>query len=169
MKAKPNVTISSAKEEDFGAIQQIYAHYIRTSTVSLEETPPGLEEMKARWANSVARGLPYLVAKTGSEVVGYAYAFPYRARSGYRFTVEESVYVSKDHQGYGVGYKLLLALMEECKQKGYKQMLAVIAGSDNTASIKFHENLGFTHSGVLKNFGFKFNKWIDTLLMQREL
>ena len=169
MKAKTNVVIESAAEADFSAIQQIYAHYIRTSTISLEETPPSVEEMKARWANSVARGLAYLVAKIDGEVVGYAYAFPYRARSGYRFTVEESVYVSKDHQGFGVGYKLLLALMEDCKQKGYRQMLAVIAGSDNSASIKFHENLGFTHSGVLKNFGFKFNKWIDTLLMQKEL
>ncbi len=169
MKAKPNVSINAATEADFAAIQQIYAHYIRTSTISLEETPPAVEEMKARWANSVARGLPYLVAKIKNEVVGYAYAFPYRARSGYRFTVEESVYISKDHHGLGIGYKLLLALMEECRVKGYKQMLAVISGADNTSSIKFHENLGFTHSGILKNFGFKFDKWIDTLLMQKEL
>ena len=169
MKAKPNVVINSAVEEDFAQIQQIYAHYIRTSTISLEETPPQVEEMIARRNNSIAKGLPYLVAKIDGEVVGYAYAFQYRPRSAYRFTVEESVYVSKDHQGFGIGYKLLLSLMEECKQKGYRQMLAVIAGSDNITSIKFHENLGFTQSGVLRKFGFKFNQWIDTVLMQKEL
>jgi len=164
-----DVIISDAEEKDFPEIQRIYAPYVMNATVSLEETPPSIEEIKARWRQSLDKKLPYLVAKIDGKVVGYAYAFLYRARTGYRFTVEESVYVADGFKGAGIGHKLLSALITLCREQGYKQMIAVIAGTDNVASIKFHESLGFTHAGTLKNVGFKFGKWVNTVLMQKEL
>ena len=166
---KDNLMITNAVASDFMEIQKIYSYYVNNTTISLEEESPSPEEMMIRWKNSVDKSLPYLVAKIDDKVAGYAYAFPYRARSAYRFTLEESVYVSKDYQGLGIGHLLLSELIEECKKKGYRQMLAVIAGNDNLASIKFHQKLGFKQSGILEKFGFKFDKWIDTLLMQKEL
>ncbi len=168
-KQKANLIITNAREVDFEEIQKIYSHYVETATISLEEISPNVDEMISRWRGSVDKSLPYLVAKVDGVVAGYAYAFPYRSRTAYRFTVEESVYVSKNYHGLGIGKKLLCELISQCKNKGYHQMLAVIAGTDNEASIKFHQNLGFKKSGVLEKFGFKFNKWIDTVLMQREL
>ncbi len=166
---KENIVISDAKAGDFPEILDIYTYYVANTTVSLEESPPAFEEMLKRWKDSTDKSLPYLVAKIDGRIVGYAYAFQYRPRTAYRFTIEESVYVSKDHQGLGVGHSLLFDLIKQCKEKNYKQMLAVIAGADNLASIAFHKNLGFKQSGVLEKFGFKFNKWVDTVLMQKEL
>ncbi len=110
-----NLAISNAMESDFAEIQAIYAHYVLNTTISLEEVPPSVEEMVTRWKNSVDKGLPYLVAKIDGKVAGYAYAFQYRPRTAYRFTVEESVYVSKDFQGLGIGYSLLSELVRECR------------------------------------------------------
>jgi phosphinothricin acetyltransferase len=163
------IVILDATDSDFAEIQRIYAHYVEKTTISLEEIPPSVDEMKARWKNSVEKNLPYLVAKVDGKVAGYAYAFPYRARSAYRFTVEESVYLSPEFQGQGIAQKLLGELISQCRAKGYKRMLAVVAGDDNLASIKFHEKMGFRKSGVLEKFGFKFNKWVDTILMQMDL
>lgn len=164
-----NIVITNAEEADFAAIQEIYRYYVENTTVSLEEIPPTKEEMIARWRDYTGSSMPYLVAKIDGEVVGYAYAFLYRPRSAYRFTVEESVYVSKDHRGHNIGRLLLSELISQCRAKGHQQMLAVIAGSDNEASIKFHENMGFYKAGTLEKFGFKFNRWIDTILMQKSL
>ena len=167
---KHNVfTIADAQEADFSAIQQIYAPYVMDTTVSLEEVPPDVEEMKARWQKSCEAGLPYIVAKIDGIIAGYAYAFPYRPRTAYRFTVEESVYIAKGFKNTGIGYKLLSELITQCQEKGYKQMIAVIAGTDNIASIKLHEKLGFRQAGVFQKVGFKFGKWVDTILMQKEL
>ena len=136
----------------------------------MEEIPPDVEEMKARWRKSMEQALPFIVAKTDDGVVaGYAYAFTYRPRTGYRFTVEESVYVADGFKGAGIGRKLLEAVIEQCREKGYKQMVAVIAGTDNDTSIRFHEALGFVQSGIFRKVGFKLDKWVDTILMQREL
>ena len=165
----PQVVIGDAEEKDFSVIHQIYAAYVLGTTVSLEEAPPSVEELKMRWKKSIEQALPFIVAKIDGAVVGYAYAFLYRARSGYRFTVEESVYVADGHKGAGIGRKLLEALVTQCRDKNYKQMVAVIAGADNGTSIRFHEALGFVQVGTLKNVGFKFNKWVDTILMQKEL
>ena len=165
----PQLAVGNAQEQDFLTIQRMYATYVQTSTVSLEEIPPDVEELKNRWKKTLEQGLPFLVAKSDGNVVGYAYAFLYRSRSGYRFTVEESIYVADGFKGAGIGQSLLSELISQCTGKGYKQMLAVIAGVDNNASIAFHEKLGFVQSGVLKNVGFKFGKWVDTLLMQKEL
>jgi len=164
-----NVIVSDAQESDFAEIRRIYAPYVEKTTVSLEDVAPDIEELKARWNKSREKSLPYIVAKIDGNVVGYAYAFPYRLRTGYRFTVEESVYVAEGYKGTGVGHALLDALITICRAKGYKQLVAVIAGTDNNTSIKFHEKLGFRQAGVLQNVGFKFDMWVDTVLMQRDL
>ena len=163
------IIIAEAIESDFDEIAKIYSHYVENTTVSLEELPPSAAELVLRWRGVKEKSLPYLVAKSGGKVVGYAYAVPYRTRSAYRFTVEESVYVSQNFQGQGVGRRLLNELIRICQNAGYRQMLAVIAGHDNTASINFHESLGFEKAGVLRNFGFKFGGWVDTILMQKSL
>ena len=167
--SSPHVLIAPAQESDFPDIQQIYAPYVLNTTVSLEEIPPNVEEMKSRWRHSLDKGLPYLVARINDHVVGYAYAFPYRARAAYRFTVEESVYVADGFQGNGIGRRLLEALIAICREKGYKQMIAVIGDTHNAASVKFHESLGFMCAGMLQGVGFKFGRWTDSVLMQKAL
>ena len=142
---------------------------MKETTYSLEETPPTAEEMLQRWRQYTEKNLPYLVAKIEDKIVGYAYACPYRSRSAYRFTVEESVYVAPTYHGRGIGRQLLYTLIATCKAQGYQQMIAVIAGNDNTASMHFHQKLGFKQVGILEKVGFKFNRWIDTPLMQKEL
>ena len=117
----------------------------------------------------LSRGLPHLVAEIDGTVAGFAYASPYRSRPAYRFTVEDSVYVHPDHAGQGIGRLLLTAVIDRCAKAGCKQMIAVIGGPDNTASIALHEKLGFRHVGSLRSVGYKFNRWLDTLLMQRGL
>src|SRR5262249_23077757 len=117
----------------------------------------------------VSRRLPYFVAEINNTVVGYAYATLYRTRVAYRFTLEDSVYVHPNHVGRGFGAALLSQLIPACKQWGCRQLVAVIGDSNNTASIRVHEKLGFQHSGVLRNVGFKFDRWIDTVLMQLPL
>lgn len=165
MKANSNIVIEDVQDADFAAIRKIYAHYVENTTISLEEIVPGIDELKAR----KKEGYPYFVAKINGEVVGYAYAFEYRQRSAYKFTVEESIYISPDHGGHGVGGKLLKAVIEACKEKGFRQMVAVIAGEDNILSIRFHESLGFKEIGRLKNSGYKMDKWVDTIIMQKPL
>ena len=116
-----------------------------------------------------AYGFPYLVAVIDGTVVGYAYAGPYRARPAYRFTVENSVYVAHDSHRRGVGKALLQALIEACTEKGFRLMVAVIGDSKQAASIGLHEAAGFKHAGVFENIGYKFDRWLDSVLMQRAL
>ncbi len=163
------ITIEDAVVTDFSAIQVIYAYYVINTTVSFEEIPPSVEEMMNRWKNSADNGLPYLVARVDGKVAGYAYAFPYRPRAAYRYTIEQSIYISKDYRGSGIGNRLMTELIKQCQIKGYRQMLGVVAGTDNTASINFHKSFGFKHVGLLEKFGYKFDKWVDILLMQKEL
>lgn len=161
--------ISPADEKDFPEIQQIYASYVLNTTTSLEEEPPTVEEMVNRWKKSQSSNLPYITAKIDGRIVGYAYAVPYRPRTAYRFTVEESVYVAEEFKGMKIGQQLLDRLVVSCREQGAKQMIAVIAGSDNITSIEFHKSFGFYQAGILHNVGFKFGKWIDTIIMQKEL
>ena len=166
---KSDIQIRAAKDSDIGAITQIYAHHVLHGTGSFEIEPPDADEMSRRMADVVGRGLPYLVAESGNVVVGYAYAALYRTRVAYRFTLEDSVYVHHAHAGRGIGAALLEELIRACKQWGCKQLVAVIGDSENTASVRVHEKLGFQHSGVLRGVGFKFDRWIDTVFMQLPL
>jgi phosphinothricin acetyltransferase len=161
--------VRDAGETDLAAVQAIYAHHVLHGTASFEEEPPSVAEMALRRAAVLDRGLPYLVADHDGRVVGYSYAALYRDRSGYRFTIEDSVYVDSAVVRAGVGRALLSALIERCDRGPWREMVAVIGDSGNAASIALHANLGFRHVGLLQGVGFKFGRWIDSVLMQREL
>jgi L-amino acid N-acyltransferase YncA len=161
--------VRPSNESDIEAISRIYAHYVRHSTATFETEPPDVTELRRRRADIRQRNLPYLVAERNGSVVGYAYATPYRPRNAYRFTVEDSIYIHPEHVGKGLGKTLLSALISVCAQSGARQMIAVIGGSDNTASIRLHKSFGFRHAGTLQSVGFKFEQWLDTVLMQKAL
>ena len=151
------------------AIQAIYAYHVLHGLASFEEVPPDLEEMRRRFEEVTARGLPYLVAGNGTEVLGYGYCNRFRPRSAYRFSLENSVYIRADMHGKGLGKALLAALIERCTALGYRQMIAVIGDSGNIASIALHASLGFVRVGTLRSSGIKFGRWVDTVMMQRAL
>jgi phosphinothricin acetyltransferase len=163
------VSIRPSDDRDVAAIAAIYRHHVLNGTASFEETPPDADEIARRRHKLLARGLPYLVAEQSGRVLGYCYAAPYHTRSGYRFTVEDTVYIDAAELGRGIGRALLAGVIERCAEQGYRQMLAVIAGSDHQASIRLHQALGFSRIGVLPAIGFKFDSWIDIVLMQRAL
>lgn len=158
-----------ARESDMARITMIYGHHVREGTASFETEPPSVEEMLRRRNEVVSRGLPYLVAEEEAHVVGYAYAGPYRPRPAYRFSVENSVYIDPVCRGRGLGKLLLSELIRQCEAGGWRQMIAVIGDSGNIASIRLHEALGFQHIGMLRSVGWKFGRWLDTVLMQRAL
>jgi len=161
--------VRAAVSDDIPAIQAIYAHHVRLGTGTFEEVPPDLAEMSARFAAVAQHKLPWLVAEMDGQVLGYAYATPFRPRSAYRFTVEDSVYVAPDAQRVGVGGRLLSELIAICEAGGRRRMLAVIGDSENQGSIHLHARCGFTHQGVLTGVGFKFGRWLDIVLMERRL
>jgi L-amino acid N-acyltransferase YncA len=161
--------IRPALDRDVPEIAAIYAHYVLHALPTFELEPPDPDEIARRRAAILARGLPYLVAEIDGAVAGYAYAGPYRPRPAYRFTVEDSVYVRPEQQRKGLGRLLLAELIAQCESAGCRQMIAVIGDSANTPSIRLHEALGFRHVGVLREVGFKFERWVDTVLMQRAL
>lgn len=151
------------------AVRGIYAHHVRHGLASFEEEPPDVREMARRRARIVKKGLPYSVAEIGGKVAGFAYAALFRDRSAYRFVVENSVYVSPRFQRRGIGSALLEAVIVECTELGYRQMIAVIGDSANTASINLHRRAGFELAGTLPATGFKFGRWVDSVYMQRGL
>ena len=161
--------IRASQDGDVAAIAAIYGHHVGHGVGTFEETPPAVDEIARRRHAIVALGLPYLVAERGGGVVGYCYAGPYRPRSGYRFTLEDSVYVDAAETGRGIGRTLLTAVLARATELGYRQMVAVIGGSDTWPSIRLHERLGFAHVGTFAAVGFKFGRWVDTVLMQRPL
>jgi phosphinothricin acetyltransferase len=166
---QPAATVRSAADADLPAVQAIYAHHVLHGSASFETVPPDLAEMARRHAEITGRGMPYLVAEEGGEILGYAYAGPYRPRAAYRFTLEDSVYVAEGAAGRGVGRLLLDRLIADATALGYRQMLAVIGDSGNLGSIVLHQRAGFTHLGTLRSVGFKFGRWLDVVLMQRAL
>jgi L-amino acid N-acyltransferase YncA len=163
------VVIRSSRETDVTEIATIYGYHVLHGLASFEEVPPGLDEIASRRHDILARGLPYLVAERSGRVLGYCYAGPYRTRSAYRFTVEDSIYIDQTEAGRGLGRALLAALLDRCTELGYRQMVAVVGGSDTWPSIRLHAALGFTRVGGLPAVGFKFGLWVDIVLMQRAL
>lgn len=161
--------IEPARREDLDAIQAIYSHHVLHGTGTFETLPPTLDEMRARWTKGVERGHPWLVAREGEAVVGYAYAGSFRERAAYARTLEDSIYIAPTHQGRGVGRALLSALLDAARSWGAREMLAVIGDSNNAASIALHASLGFTHAGLLRGVGEKFGRVLDVVILQRAL
>jgi len=162
--------IRPSTAEDLPAITAIYADAVLHGTGTFELEPPDLSERARRRDDVLSKDLPWLVAEEGSgEVLGYAYANHFRPRRAYRFCLEDSIYLHPSAHGRGVGKLLLAELMAHCEALGARQMLAVIGDSANGGSIAVHAALGFTHTGVLKASGWKFDRWLDVVLMQRAL
>lgn len=160
--------IRDASPGDVEAIARIYAPYVVETLISFEEVAPSASEMLERFNAIKDKGLPYLVAVLENEVVGYSYASPFRPRTGYRFTVEGSVYVETGKTGRGIGKALMQALIERCEQGELKTMVAIVAGM-NRVSIDMLIKLGFQECGVIRDVGRKHGQWIDDLFLQRDL
>jgi phosphinothricin acetyltransferase len=168
--AAHTVTTRDAIPDDADAIGELYAQYVRSSPATFEEVPPDADEVRARIRAVATARLPWRIALDESgALAGYAYATPYRARSAYRYTVENSVYVASTHARRGVGSALMREVIERCTRAGYRQMLAVIGDSANEASIELHASLGFEMIGIHRAVGFKFGRWIDVVHMQLAL
>ena len=163
------MVIRDATPADAPAVAEIYAHHVLHGFGSFEEVPPPVEEIARRMADVAERGLPWLVAEAEGALLGYAYTMPYRPRSGYRFTVEDAVYVAPHAQRRGVGRALLGTLLERLTAQGYRQVVASIGDSANTGSIALHRACGFEHRGTLRDLGFKQNRWLDVVWMQKAL
>jgi phosphinothricin acetyltransferase len=158
-----------SRDEDVPDVAAIYAHHVRHGLASFEEVPPDTAEIARRRVDVVDRGLPYLVAEAAGRVLGYAYAAPFRTRSAYRYSLEDSIYIAPDATGRGIGRALLGDLLARSAALGYRQMVAVIGDSGNAASINLHARLGFRQVGLLQAVGFKHGRWVDSVLMQRDL
>lgn len=161
--------VREARAGDAAALAAIYGHHVLNGLGTFEEVPPGADEMERRLAAVKEKGLPWLLAEEDGEVVGYAYAGPFRLRAAYRYTVEDSVYVAPHAAGRGLGRALLREVIARCESLGLRQMVAVIGDSDNAASIALHAALGFAIKAVAPAVGYKFGRWVDVVWMQRPL
>jgi phosphinothricin acetyltransferase len=161
--------VRDAVEDDLGVVQSIYAHHVLSGLASFEEEAPSREVMRTRFAELAARGLPYLVGCIDGAVTGFGYCAPYRARPAYRYVLEDSVYVDAQALRRGVGRALLAALIERSTALRYRQLIAVIGDSAHVPSIRLHADVGFLRVGTLRSVGYKFGRWVDTVVMQRPL
>lgn len=164
-----NFILREATLSDVARIQEIYAYHVLHGTATFEEEVPSIEEMKQRFLSTTHQGFPYIVVEFEGNVCGYAYVNTYRPRHAYRFTVEDSIYIDKDMVGKGLGHLLLKELIHRTEQGPWHLIVAVIGDSANQASIKLHKKLGFTMVGIEQGTGFKFNRWIDTVIMYKPI
>jgi phosphinothricin acetyltransferase len=171
----PAISIRPATAHDLAAITAIYNEAVRYGTASFEIEPPDLAEMTRRFEALRAGAYPYLVAEAdgandvNDAILGYAYAGPYRARPAYHWSVEDSIYIAPQARRRGIGRLLLDRLIGEAEAGGFRQMIAVIGDSANRGSIELHRATGFRMVGTFDNVGFKFGRWLDSVLMQRPL
>lgn len=165
--------IRPSLDADLPAITAIYAHHVLTGTGTFEVDPPSLDDMRGRRADVLSKGLPWLVAvekeKEGEKVIGYAYCNWFKPRPAYRFSAEDSIYLSPEAAGRGIGRTLLAELMAQAQRAGVRKLIAVIGDSANAGSIAVHTSAGFQPVGVLKSCGWKFDKWLDVVLMDKAL
>lgn len=161
--------IRPSRENDIPAISAIYAQHVLEGTGTFEIDPPTVEEMTVRRAEVLARGLPYLVAQDEDTVVGFAYCNWFKPRPAYRFSAEDSVYVARQAHRAGIGRALLAELAVAAERAGVRKLIAVIGDSRNTGSIALHRSVGFEDAGVLTACGWKFDQWLDVVMMQRSL
>jgi L-amino acid N-acyltransferase YncA len=171
MPAGPQPAVRAADPEDAGQVAAIFAHYVATSVATFEEVAPAAAEWGRRLGELTALNLPFLVAEADGDVAvcGFAYASPWRPKPAYRHTVEDTVYLSPGCTGRGIGTALLGALLAGCTTAGARQVIAVIADTGSDASAALHRRLGFTEAGRLAAVGRKHGRWVDTVLMQKDL
>lgn len=163
------MNIRQATEDDLAQIQSIYAYHVLHGTGSFEAVPPSLEEINKRFQENKAAGFAWVVAESEGRVSGFGYYGRFRDRRAYDHTVEDSVYVREDVVGQGGGKAILAALLKAAKLAGFKQMLSLIGDSENTASIGVHASLGFQPVGIMREVGFKFERSLDVVVMQKAL
>ena len=164
-----DIVIRPATTADLPAITDIYAEAVAVGTASFEVVPPDEAEMTARFTRLTAAGYPYVAAERGGKVLGYGYVGPYRDRPAYRHTVEDSVYLSVEARGQGLGGALLRRLIDAATALGFRQMIAIIGDFANEASVRLHKAAGFVLVGTIKDVGYKHGRWLDTVIMQRTL
>ncbi|MFK7892776.1 MAG: N-acetyltransferase family protein [Granulosicoccus sp.] len=164
-----SLSLRSGQEEDIEEITRVYAAHVARGNGSFEEVAPDTAEMLRRWRSRERSGHPTLIAEVDGRFSGFAYAGVYNSRSAYRFTVEDSIYVSPEFVGCGVGSALLPALIDRCISLGYRQMIAVIGDSKNHPSVALHRRCGFRDIGTAEQVGFKNGQWLDVVFMQRAL
>jgi L-amino acid N-acyltransferase YncA len=161
--------IRPSRDEDLEAIARIYGHHVLHGTGTFETTPPTVADMTTRRADVLAKGLPWLVAEDGGEVVGFAYGNWFKPRPAYRFSVEDSIYMDPAAHRKGLGRALLAELLAVLERTGTRKVMAVIGDSDNAGSIGVHRALGFEMVGVVQSCGWKFDRWLDIVMMQKTL
>jgi phosphinothricin acetyltransferase len=174
MPAEPQPVVRAAVPADAGPVAAIFAHYVATSVATFDEVAPTAADWRQRLGELAARNLPFLVAEAaaaggGGSVCGFAYASPWRPKSAYRHTVEDTVYLAPGWTGRGIGTALLTELLRRCAETGVRQVIAVIADTGTPASAALHDYLGFAEVGKLPKVGCKHGRWIDTVLMQKDL
>jgi phosphinothricin acetyltransferase len=163
------LSIEDSREQDLHDITRIYAHHVRHGTGTFEIEPPSLQEMSERRRDVLAKGLPYLVARKNGQVLGFAYCNWFKPRPAYRFSAEDSIYMAPEAQGQGMGRVLLEELALRAQAAGLRKLIAVIGDSGNAGSVGVHRALGFTEVGVLRSCGWKFDRWLDIVLMEKTL
>ena len=161
--------IRPSHPEDITSITAIYAHHVLNGTGTFELTPPTSEDMRIRREDVLSKGLPYLVAVDGNKVLGFAYCNWFKPRPAYRFSAEDSIYLAPEANGQGLGRLLLTELMAQAEKAGVRKLIAVIGDSANAASIGVHRSAGFEHVGTLKSCGWKFDRWLDVVMMDKAL
>lgn len=164
-----NLVLRSSQDGDLSAITSIYAHHVRHGTGTFEIDPPSLEDMRQRRADVLAKGLPYLVAEEAGQILGFAYCNWFKPRPAYRFSAEDSIYLTPSAHGRGLGRALLSELAVQAQAAGIRKLIAVIGDSDNAGSIGVHRSVGFTEVGVLRSCGWKFERWLDVVMMEMTL
>jgi phosphinothricin acetyltransferase len=161
--------ISAASLADLPDCQAIYAHHVLHGTGTFEEVPPSLEELTGRYHATTGPGWAWLVARDAAGVLGFGYYAQFRNRTAYRFTAEDSVYVRDTVRGQGVGKAIVAALLAHAEAAGFNEMLALIGDSENTGSIGVHASLGFLPVGTMRRVGYKFDRWLDVVTMQKTI
>jgi L-amino acid N-acyltransferase YncA len=162
--------IREARAEDLPSVREIYNHYVANSTVTFDEVPMTLKELRAKFQHLAKLGMPFIVAESPSgQLLGYAYVYPWKEKAAYRYTVENSIYLGPAATGKGLGRRLLAELIDRSKAAGLKEIIAVIADRGADASIAMHRSFGFKEIGHMGKVGFKFDRWLGTILMQKSL
>lgn len=171
MPTADTITLRTCRDTDAGPVAAIYAHYVANSVATFDFEAPSADAWSDRIGTIASRGHPFLVAETGGQIAGFAYATDYRVRPGYRFTCEDTVYLAPDHCGRGYGTEMLSEVIARARACGFRQMLAVIAltGATPEPSVRLHEKLGFQTIGTFARIGHKLGRWIDVVHMQRAL